>query len=364
MSNGTAWVALAAALSLGAQRVAAQQIPLVEGLTIVTAIRDDRGDYEGLRTLRTLGPDVVDFSLNWDLPDASAPGGSRRLHADRAVRRSDLAKAHRVNAIYSPSDPPLFPGATAIQTSTEVLEELKTKGSTAFVFGMVLPHGGVAQLLGGMLDARKYFRGTLTRVAGPATFPVLVNGVRRQLPVVRASGHVSVGTDGGDVEFVFLDDPLNPLTLRWNFGGWKVQIISIAWEVAPDAGAGKASAGAAAELATQCRTEVHGIYFAFGSPAVQPESEPALSTIAVMLRANPSWVVTIEGHTDSVGAAKANLDLSRLRVDAVRNALETRYGIAPARLSTAGFGASRPIESNATLEGRARNRRVELSRKC
>ena len=356
MSRSTAWVVLAATLSLAAQRTAAQQVPLVKGLTVVTAIRDDRGDYEGIRQVRTLGPDVVDFSLNWDVPDASAPGGSRRLHVDRTVRRSDLASAHRMNAIYSPSDPPLFPGATANQTSAAVLTELKTKGSSAFVFGMVLPGAGTAQLLGGILQARKYFRGTLTRVDGPSTFPVLVNGVRRQLPVVHASGRVSVGNEGGVVEFVFLDDPLNPLNLRWTFGGWIVQVVSIEWNTAP--------AAAAAELAKRCRTEVHGIYFAFGSPAIQPESQPALAEIAGILRSNPSWVVTIEGHTDSVGSAKANLELSKLRANAVRSALQSSYGIAPARLQAVGIGSGRPVESNTTLEGRARNRRVELSRKC
>ena len=62
------------------------------------------------------------------------------------------------------------------------------------------------------------------------------------------------------------------------------------------------------------------------------------------------------------GGDKANLALSQRRAAAVKDALVTRYQIAPGRLATSGYGAASPIESNATLEGRARNRRVELRR--
>ena len=70
----------------------------------------------------------------------------------------------------------------------------------------------------------------------------------------------------------------------------------------------------------------------------------------------------MEGHTDSLGGDAPNLDLSRRRAAAVKQALASGYGIDAGRLQTAGFGASRPKESNDTLEGRARNRRVELVR--
>jgi len=359
MSSRPLWLGLA--LAVGARGAAAQQIPLIEGLTVVKAIRDDRGDYEALLRVHVRAPDAVELSVSADVPDPKDPGKTQQFHTTRVVRRADLASAHRMNAIFYTSDPPLFPGATAIQTSTAVLNELKSKGSSEFIFGMELPQGDAAASLGGLLSARRYFRGTLTRVGGPTTFPVLVNGVRRQLPAIRAAGRVSVGGEGGDVEFVFLDDPQNPLNLQWKFVGWTVQVVSIEW--APP-GPVVAPAAAATELRTQCHTEVHGIYFDFGSPVIRPESKEALAGVAALLRANPTWVVTIEGHTDSVGSAKANLDLSRRRAEAVREALQTDYGIPASRLLTAGFGPAQPVESNKTLEGRARNRRVELARKC
>ena len=70
----------------------------------------------------------------------------------------------------------------------------------------------------------------------------------------------------------------------------------------------------------------------------------------------------IDGHTDGIGSDAANLDLSRRRAAAVKTALVKRYGIAADRLSTGGFGESQPKADNATPEGRALNRRVELTR--
>jgi outer membrane protein OmpA-like peptidoglycan-associated protein len=87
-----------------------------------------------------------------------------------------------------------------------------------------------------------------------------------------------------------------------------------------------------------------------------------LKQIAGILQKNPSWKLSLAGHTDNAGEDPINLDLSKRRAAAVKNALVNQYKIAPDRLATNGFGASRPVASNDTIEGRARNRRVELQR--
>jgi outer membrane protein OmpA-like peptidoglycan-associated protein len=110
------------------------------------------------------------------------------------------------------------------------------------------------------------------------------------------------------------------------------------------------------------RAEIHGIYFDFGSATIKSESEPVLKEIADAIGRNPAWKLSVEGHTDNIGTDAANLDLSRRRADAVRQALTTRYRVDAAKLTAAGFGAARPKEPNDTPEGRARNRRVELVR--
>ena len=87
-----------------------------------------------------------------------------------------------------------------------------------------------------------------------------------------------------------------------------------------------------------------------------------LEEIAGVLKTNPDWKLTVSGHTDNVGGDAYNLDLSQRRAAAVKLALVTRYHIAPERLATDGFGATRPVATNDTLAGRALNRRVELTR--
>ena len=76
------------------------------------------------------------------------------------------------------------------------------------------------------------------------------------------------------------------------------------------------------------------------------------------------WRIAIEGHTDNVGTDAYNQDLSTRRAAAVKSALVTDFTVAASRLTTAGFGEGRPRETNETIAGRARNRRVELVRDC
>jgi outer membrane protein OmpA-like peptidoglycan-associated protein len=78
---------------------------------------------------------------------------------------------------------------------------------------------------------------------------------------------------------------------------------------------------------------------------------------------HPTWSLAVDGHTDNIGGDAYNLDLSKRRAAAVKQALVTRYRVDAVRLATNGYGASRPKATNATLAGRAQNRRVELVKK-
>lgn len=115
-------------------------------------------------------------------------------------------------------------------------------------------------------------------------------------------------------------------------------------------------------LAAEGRVATQGILFESGSDIVKPESGPTLKNISQMLEAHPSLRLSIDGHTDNLGDAQANMRLSERRAAAVRAALSTQYGVDASRLSIRGHGASVPVQSNATPEGRHANRRVELVR--
>ena len=113
-------------------------------------------------------------------------------------------------------------------------------------------------------------------------------------------------------------------------------------------------------LSDKGRVATHGILFSTASATIEGESTPTLKEIGDMLTAHPELKLTIEGHTDNVGAVGANQTLSEQRAAAVKQYLVSNYGISAARLVTKGFGSSKPATSNDTLEGRQNNRRVEL----
>jgi OmpA-OmpF porin, OOP family len=114
------------------------------------------------------------------------------------------------------------------------------------------------------------------------------------------------------------------------------------------------------ELVAEGRVATQGILFDTGSARIRPESSPTLKDIADALRRDGALRLRIEGHTDSVGQASANLSLSEQRAQAVVAHLVEREGIPAARLEAAGLGDTRPAADNATPEGRQQNRRVEL----
>lgn len=101
------------------------------------------------------------------------------------------------------------------------------------------------------------------------------------------------------------------------------------------------------------------VQFDFDQAVVKPEYFEDIRRVADFLAANDDVVATLEGHTDSTGTDEYNQQLSDRRAAAVRQVLIDRFGVSPARISSVGYGESRPVTSNATSEGRAQNRRVE-----
>lgn len=103
----------------------------------------------------------------------------------------------------------------------------------------------------------------------------------------------------------------------------------------------------------------NAILFNTGSAQLSPVAEAALSRIAFNLDQNPMTDMTIFGYTDNTGTYEINMQLSQERADAVKNYLISQ-GVAANRLIAVGKGWNDPIASNATVEGRAQNRRVEM----
>lgn len=100
------------------------------------------------------------------------------------------------------------------------------------------------------------------------------------------------------------------------------------------------------------------ILFDTAKAEVKDQYLPQVKKLADALNQYENTVVTVEGHTDNTGSAALNKRLSQQRADAVKTALVTKFGIAADRVNAVGYGLERPVASNATVEGRAQNRRV------
>ncbi|CAN5879380.1 hypothetical protein BH11MYX2_BH11MYX2_21090 [soil metagenome] len=115
----------------------------------------------------------------------------------------------------------------------------------------------------------------------------------------------------------------------------------------------------ATALKTDGRVRMYGITFDTDSDHIKDESKPTLAQLVAAAKAEPTWKLAIEGHTDSSGDASHNQTLSDKRAAAVKAYL-VKAGVAGDRLTTKGYGATKPVTTNDTTLGRSQNRRVEV----
>nr|WP_315150135.1 DUF5723 family protein [uncultured Flavobacterium sp.] len=117
------------------------------------------------------------------------------------------------------------------------------------------------------------------------------------------------------------------------------------------------------EVLKELKVQARAVFFVTGKAVLQSadkgETDGRLDAIKEIIKNYPNAKFSIEGHTDSVGNAKANQTLSEARAKAVMDALVAK-GVNPENLTYKGFGASKPVASNKTAAGRAQNRRTEV----
>ena len=422
----TARLSIACSMAMAATCLAspgpAPVIPLCPGLTVVTAVSQQDGDYESIKTIESVSDADVRLKYSAEMKNTDLLGSGpdlRQVNLHRTMLRKDLDSATSYQQIYLEDSAETIPGTTAIGTSAAVLRALKSGGQTDFSISLAYADLNLSADRDKSPNYYSYLEtGVIKRVDGPPTLSVLVNDVPTDLPVIRAQGQLV----GDKVEFLFLDDARNPLTLAFRIGIDAIEPLNPAWlqlcasisksgqppgtlpggarcdkpkggdrdtlrvvKIAfrcplptplnapaggggtgagqgPGGGAGTGAGNLERELAAGQKADVYSIYFSFNSDAIREESEPTLKEIADIMRRHPDWRLTVNGHTDGIGGDQYNLDLSKRRAAAVVTALSTRLGIDAARFKYAGYGKTQPKDTNDTLEGRARNRRVELMR--
>ena len=348
-------------------------------------------DSETIYSVTSVQADKVVFAFY--ISSAQAPSLRTVLtkvehRFERIVTRTDLQSAARVTITFSSEDPALMPGQTFAGTSAAVLRALSSQGEVAFVLGVNEPDQGLGALasLGGTLQKttpgglpamvggfmlslgapRHYYRGTLKRVgAGDEPFSVLVNGRRTTVPALHARGDMTFTDRTITPDMWWLDDLGNPMMLKWKIRDVYELVTRIDYSPTDGSGGADGSRATALGLAGKdCRAELTGVYFTTGSAAVLEASMPALQRFATVMAVHPDWVVNVEGHTDNIGSAEYNMELSTRRANAVRDALVNQLKVSTSRLQARGYGLTRPVETNTTDQGRAHNRRVEVSRSC
>lgn len=114
------------------------------------------------------------------------------------------------------------------------------------------------------------------------------------------------------------------------------------------------------EEALKVKKAMETLEFDFGSDKIRESSKEGLDLVAELLNQNPTWRLKLSGHTDNVSSLQFNMNLSKKRVEAVKNYLVKKKGISPNRVVLRWFGPTKPIASNDTEEGRQKNRRVEF----
>lgn len=327
----------------------APKIPFVVGLSTVRAVSEPAGDYETLMVITSIDASGYRAVRSGELPGTDG-GEPVQLTIPRKVLAADRANARKIRAFFADGDPESFPG-TVPGFSTAVINDLRATGKAAITYLDIGNFFGTYSIKG-------EYSGSLTRVVDASpTLSVLVNGRDTKLPVLHAKGTLTGRKGPAQFEYFVLDDPANPIVLRWSGLGASSTILRIEYPEPKSSPSSIESALAKAEVA-----EVYGIYFSFNRADIRPESERVLQEIAAVLKAHPDWKLRVDGHTDGIGNDAANLELSKRRSAAVKAALVTGHGIDGSRLSTGGYGESRPQATNDTPEGRARNRRVELRR--
>ncbi len=117
------------------------------------------------------------------------------------------------------------------------------------------------------------------------------------------------------------------------------------------------------EVIKKVAASAKNIFFVTGSDKLLAKSYPALQAVSEILKEDAALKLDIEGHTDNTGSDKINEPLSKKRAKAVYDYITTKGGIDASRITSEGYGSTKPVADNKTAAGRALNRRVEMKLK-
>ena len=390
-----------AGMNAGAARADQPSVPLVVNLNLVVNFAYMTDSPDLVLSLERINDEGYTWAATSKISAADVKMNKADYGGSDVERREDLAASHHIFTRFF-SDEDEHVGGTVLMASREVFDELLSKGATSIDIVDIPGEKGMT-FTPGVIYERKNFRGTLQKI-GIESQRIIVDGEPEMVRVLHAKGRLTARELTRDYEFWWANDPASRLLLHYKSEDYvEFRVVRIDYpdrgEGGPQKGkmegelSGNGSGGGGfgdlmgksasdggklkkravlppgedakgGEEKKVCRAPANGLYFATGSAEILAPSRPALDRIAGLLKKHADWKVTIEGHTDNVGGDESNLTLSRNRAAAVKTELTGGYGIDRDRIQTEGYGRKRPVDTNDTVEGRAHNRRVEVSRIC
>jgi len=295
------------------------------------------------------GPDADSYMAFANVTNDSFDINYTSSRGMRAVRRLSVIDRQTARTLilgFNVKMPLVIPGTTTIGTSTAVLDELRSTGHAATTL---------------VYDADMHSApGAFTLIDDKGKFSITLDNTPTQVPVVHASGIFQNGSMVAKGDFYFLNNRNNPLLLQYSvaFTGEATPRTERFVRVIPGASERAAMEQA---LATVKKFTTYGIHFDFDKSSIQNESVPLIREMAATMQNNPLWTINITGYTDSTGDPGYNQKLSLARAQTLKAAL-VRLGVNSNRMTTVGGGETNPVAPNTSIEGRAKNRRVELAR--
>ena len=345
----TAALACLAALSGAEARGQVGPVPFEAGLRLSYTVNDRANEPDAVAHLTVLSADSAEAQLRLHWMRTGPPEKWYKYARPLSARERLSATAFHLFA--GSEDRSSHRGYTWRMVSRRVLEQLLGAGEAE----VTIKTGPAAASIDGRL--RRVGR-------EPVTYPVLLDGRPVELPGIPVRGRFSSPDLDFDLELLILEDPVAPWVLRSSWVTSREGTATRGRDQLTGITTRRSAEGLGRSLEESCVTTRYDILFATGSAALDSASAPVIEAIASALGKHRDWKLTIVGHTDGIGTAADNLELSRRRAESVRTVLIVRHGIPASRLRAEGRGESQPVADNATAEGRARNRRVDLERGC
>ncbi|MGD9805473.1 MAG: OmpA family protein [Hyphomicrobiaceae bacterium] len=329
---------LALALQIhSTQAIAQGPFALHEGQRLITHFTNEFGrDADATTTIASVSSSMIQLSYS----------SSRGLNVGRSISVSDRQTADAYVLGFAPRMPEFIPNSTSLGISARVLETLRSTGAAS----LTLIHSAQLERIDCSLRADEI----------DIKIPMIIEDRVASIPAVKARIQCEADGQRGRGELIIANDVNNPVLIE--------SFLHFSWEERPRTERITrvvAGPGLHRDMVHSLRTlgtyDIYGLHFNFDESSLRPDTAQLVGEIAQMLKENPSWIIRIAGHTDSVGGDEYNQRLSTARAESVRRAL-IEEGIDSARVAAVGYGASRPISGNDSLVGRAMNRRVEFRR--